>query len=74
MRIPTLQLQTLMQQPQWADGSWRSHRLMTSQNLSNAQIKLNPAHLGPIDVQISVADDQTTCFDDRPASAPRATH
>lgn len=57
--VPVLQLNARMNTPEWADGLGDRIVWLTDQNLSNAQIRLNPPHLGPIEVSVSVTDDQT---------------
>ena len=55
-----LQLGTPMTQPEWADGLGEQVVWLANQNLENAHIRLNPAHLGPLEVRVSVADDRAS--------------
>lgn len=56
-----LQLQTPLQnRAEWANGLGERIVWMTNHNQQNAQIRLNPPHLGPIEVQVSVVDDKTS--------------
>ncbi len=56
-----LQLQTPMQNSrEWSNGLGDRIVWLTSNSVQNAQIRLNPPHLGPIEVQVSVTDNQTT--------------
>jgi flagellar hook-length control protein FliK len=57
---PVLQLSTPLATPEWADGLGERVVWLTSQNLDNAHIRLNPAHLGPVEVRVSVADDRAS--------------
>jgi len=57
---PVLQLNTPVAQPEWADGIGERVVWLTQNDLNNAQIRLNPAHLGPIDVQVNVTDDRAS--------------
>ncbi len=58
---PVLQLNTPMHnRPEWANSLGERIIWMTGNNQQSAQIRLNPPHLGPIDVQVSVVDDKTS--------------
>ncbi len=58
---PVFQLQTPLQnRAEWANSLGERITWMTSNNQQNASIRLNPAHLGPIEVQVSVNGDETT--------------
>lgn len=47
-------------QQAWGQAIGERLQWMVKQNLEQAQIKLNPRHLGPIDVKISMNQDQAT--------------
>lgn len=51
-------LQERMGQPGWNQELGQRVQVMLQQNLQQAQIQLNPRHLGPIDIQISMGLDQ----------------
>ncbi|NJO12569.1 MAG: hypothetical protein HC872_02900 [Gammaproteobacteria bacterium] len=55
-----LQLNTPVTQPEWADGVSERVVWLTQGDVNNAQIRLNPAHLGPIEVQVNVNDDNAS--------------
>lgn len=44
--------------PGWSQGMGKQIMFMVNQNISSAEIRLNPAHLGPIEVLIDMSDDQ----------------
>lgn len=54
------QLGLPLHHPRWADGLGDRVIWMVNQGVQNADLKLNPAHLGQLDVRISVADGQAT--------------
>ncbi|MBU1191913.1 MAG: flagellar hook-length control protein FliK [Gammaproteobacteria bacterium] len=56
--LPTTTLQTPFRQPGWDQAL--SERVMwaASQKLQSAEIKLNPPHLGPIEVRVQMHQDQ----------------
>lgn len=55
----TLRLDVPMRSPEWAQALGEKITWLVDQNLSSAQIKLNPPQLGPIDVRIAVSGDST---------------
>lgn len=44
--------------PAWAQGMSKQILMMVNQNISTAEIRLNPAHLGPIEMLIDMKDEQ----------------
>jgi flagellar hook-length control protein FliK len=59
---PALTVHAPIDHPEWADSIGERIVWLTDQNLSNAQIRLNPAHLGPLEVRISVGQDQANVW------------
>jgi len=55
---PSAQVTTPFGQAQWANDVGQQLQWMVSQNLQRADLKLNPAHLGPIEVRIVMHHDQ----------------
>ncbi len=48
------------QQANWGDEVGSRVKWMVNSQVQSAELKMNPAHLGPIEVKISVQNDQTT--------------
>jgi flagellar hook-length control protein FliK len=46
--------------PAWAQGMGKQVLMMVNQNISTAEIRLNPAHLGPIEMLIDMKDEQVS--------------
>lgn len=46
--------------PQWKSEFGQRILMMTKEGVQTAEIRLNPAHLGPIEVRITLNDDQAT--------------
>jgi flagellar hook-length control protein FliK len=44
--------------PEWNQGMSKQMLWMANQNIRTAELRLNPAHLGPIEVRIEMEDDQ----------------
>lgn len=55
--LPTTQIPLPMQHPQWGDALSEKVMWATNQKLQGAEIKLNPPHLGPIEVRVSLNND-----------------
>ncbi len=53
----TLKLDVPMRSPEWAHALGEKITWLVDQNLSTAQIKLNPPQLGPIEVRIAISGD-----------------
>jgi len=47
-----------LQNPNWSHGVSERVAWMVQGNFQNAEIKLNPAHLGPMEIKMSITDDQ----------------
>lgn len=59
-RVPVVPGQPVaMQQTGWSEGVVDKVMWMSSQNLKSAEIQLDPAELGRLDVRISLTQDQT---------------
>jgi len=46
--------------PAWSQAMGKQILLMVNQNISTAEIRLNPAHLGPIEMLIDMRDEQVS--------------
>lgn len=51
---------TPVQQPQWGDDLGSRIVWMVKQDIKTADIRLNPAHLGPLEVKIAMQQDQVS--------------
>lgn len=49
-----------VQSPNWSQGVSERVAWMVQGNFQNAEIKLNPAHLGPLEIKMSVNDDKAS--------------
>ena len=59
--------------PEWNQGLGRQIMWMVNQNMQSAEIRLNPAHLGPIEVRIEMDDEQVNvAFSSRHAAVREA--
>jgi len=56
--METLQLQQHIDKPKWSQEFGSRLVWMTKEGVQNAQIRLTPAHLGTIEVKISIQNDQ----------------
>lgn len=57
----------------WGQGMGKQILWMVNQNISRAEIKLNPAHLGPLEVRIDMDNDQVNvAFSSRHADVREA--
>jgi flagellar hook-length control protein FliK len=57
-RMPVLDVDTPMGHQAWRDAVGHHVTWMADQGISRAELRLNPAHLGPIEVRVSVQNDQ----------------
>jgi flagellar hook-length control protein FliK len=57
-----LQLPTPVDSPDWGRQLGDRVNWLVDQDLTNAQLKLTPAHLGPLEIRISIADDRATVW------------
>lgn len=55
---PTLTVDVPMGQKGWNDAIGEKVSWMFQSNQSNAQVRLNPAHLGPMEVRVAMSNDQ----------------
>ena len=59
--------------PEWNQGLGRQIMWMVNQNMQSAEIRLNPANLGPIEVRISMDDEKVNvAFSSRHAAVREA--
>ncbi len=59
--------------PDWNQGLGRQIMWMVNQNMQSAEIRLNPAHLGPIEVRIEMDDEKVNvAFSSRHAAVREA--
>jgi flagellar hook-length control protein FliK len=57
---PTVVLNTPFGQPDWDQALGERIQWLASQKVQGAQVKLNPANLGPMEVRIQVQNDQAS--------------
>lgn len=55
---PTMQLEIPMSNPRWGQDFNQRIQWVVNQSMSGAQIRLNPQHMGPVEVRIQVQNDQ----------------
>ncbi len=58
--LPTLSVNTPLAQAGWGQALGERIQWLVSRDLQGAQIKLNPAQLGPLEVRIQVQNDQAS--------------
>jgi len=58
--LPTTSVQTPLGQANWDQAVGERIQWMVGQKLQGAQVKLNPANLGPMEVRIQVQNDQAS--------------
>lgn len=58
--IPQVEIVETFARPGWSQAMGKQIVWMTQQNISSAEIRLNPAHLGPIEVRLEMTDDQVS--------------
>lgn len=56
--LPQAEIIESFARPGWTQGMGKQILMMVQQNISSAEIRLNPANLGPIEVRIEMSDDQ----------------
>lgn len=56
--LPQAEVTESFTRPAWSQGFGKQIVWMVNQNISSAEVKLNPAHLGPVEVFIDMSDDQ----------------
>lgn len=56
--MPQTEIAEPFGRPAWAQGMGKQILWMANHNISSAEIRLNPAHLGPIEVRLDISDDQ----------------
>ena len=57
---PMLSLETPMSHSRWGQDFNQRVQWVVKQSMSGAQIRLNPQHMGPVEVRVQVNNDQTT--------------
>jgi flagellar hook-length control protein FliK len=57
---PSIQLETPMSNPRWGQDFNQRVQWMVNQSMSGAQIRLNPQHMGPVEVRIQMQNEQAT--------------
>ena len=70
--MPTMSstLSTPVQSPNWSQGVAERVAWMAQGNFHTAEIKLNPAHLGPMEIKLSISDDNKASVTFVSAHAP----
>ncbi len=58
--LPTASIQTPVGQANWDQALGERIQWMVGQKMQGAQVKLNPANLGPMEVRIQVQNDQAS--------------
>jgi len=58
--LPQSEITEPFGRPAWSQGMGKQILWMVNQNISSAEIRLNPAHLGPVEVRLEINDDQIT--------------
>ena len=56
----TVSLETPMGHPRWSQDFNQRVQWMVNQSVSGAQIRLNPQHMGPVEVRIQLQNDQVS--------------
>jgi flagellar hook-length control protein FliK len=59
---PALQIPVAVGAPDWDRRLGERIGVLVDQGLTNAQLKLSPAHLGPLEIRISVQSDQASVW------------
>jgi len=54
------EIKTPINHPEWKADLGERVAWMANNKISTAEIKINPAHLGPIEIKISVSNEQAT--------------
>jgi len=58
--VPQAEITEAFARPAWSQAMSKQVLLMVNQNISTAEIRLNPAHLGPIEVLIDMSEEQVS--------------
>jgi len=53
-------ISTAVQSPNWSQGLTERVSWMMQGNMQVAELKLNPAHLGPLEIKLSIQDDKAS--------------
>jgi Flagellar hook-length control protein len=57
---PVIQLNTPVNNASWGDSFNQRIHWLVNQSVSGAEIRLNPQHMGPVEVRIQMQNDQAT--------------
>lgn len=58
--VMTGSISAAVQSPSWSQGVSERVAWMVQGNFQTAELKLNPAHLGPLEIKLSVTDDKAS--------------
>jgi len=58
--IPTLNLHQPLNRPEWRDEMASRVSWLVKNDQSSAQLRINPAHLGPMEISIKISQDQAS--------------
>ncbi len=56
--MPQAEISEAFGRPAWSQAMGKQIMMMVNQNIGTAEIRLNPAHLGPIEILIDMSDEQ----------------
>ena len=56
--LPQMAINQTFGDPAWSQEMGKQVIWMANQNIKSAEIRLNPAHLGPVEVRLEISDDQ----------------
>ena len=56
--MPQAEITQALGRPAWSQAMGKQILMMVNQNIGTAEIRLNPAHLGPIEILIDMSEDQ----------------
>lgn len=57
---PQAEITQALGRPGWSQAMGKQVLMMVNQNIGTAEIRLNPAHLGPIEILIDMSDEQVS--------------
>ena len=69
--LPQTVIDTPLTHKQWADDFGQKITWLATQNRQHAELHLNPAHLGPLDITLKLNGDQATALFSSPHAAVR---
>lgn len=56
--MPQAEISTAFGRPAWSQAMGKQILMMVNQNIGTAEIRLNPAHLGPIEILIDMSEER----------------